>query len=226
MYPGLCKENGKKPYSPICIGFAPDYTALQTVETTTLKTLATVLAKCTAQQTRILSHLLMRKQQFDTAGYRFGQPIFFCIGELYLSNVVCGYLLSVDKKHDGMVLVSDMEALQRKQAIVRLIGDKVWTEEQFYKLRTKLIREDKVIAPFQRNVPNVLDQLKMTKAQLAEYHETLQTKPNDYAPPTIDSVPSSWLDRRVLKSLVNSRTDKSRVKVKKGKSQIKIKIAR
>lgn len=231
-YPGLCKDNGKKTYTPICQVFTPDVTVLKNVATDTLVKVASIVNVCTAQQMRILAHVFGRKSWFDNAGLKWGEQMYFAVGDKnYLSNIVRGYLISVSRSGDELVLVSDMEGLQKKQATARMMRSSVMTQTQFEKLRKQLIKNDRIFAPSSRGIPSVMEILKMNKKQLAVYQKTLQNQPDNYVPPTIDTVPSKWLDKRVMKSIVDkydkdAAAKKSKLKITKKGGNVTISSTR
>jgi hypothetical protein len=173
-YAGLCRDHGKKVYSPICDYFAPDVTALKSVTEGALVKLSELVTECNSQQCRILSHVLMRRTWFDNAGLTFGQKLYFVVGDNYLSNIVHGRLVSVTRDGEQVILVSTMEGLQKQQATARLYRNSVLTEQQYNKLRVALIKADRVFDPGSRNIPSVLEQLRMTKKELRAFHKSLE----------------------------------------------------
>lgn len=218
-YGKLCSELGKKVFSPICPVYEPDVTALKSIGQGTLITLANVLQECSSKQTRILSHLLTRKARFEAAGLRFGQTLYFCLGMQYLSSIVSGKLIAVSRTGHELTLVSDMDGLQSTQATATVLRSSVMTEEQFLKLRKQLIQSDRVLEPATRGHPSTLEQLRMTKKQIRAYHATLVKNPNEYEPPSIDSVPIEWLDKRVMETLGKDKKKRKGTELKVSKKR-------
>ena len=62
--------------------------------------------------------------------------------------------------------------------------------------------------------------MRMTKKQYNDYLSTLQNKPEDYVPPTLDNVPIKWLDKRSMSKVVDPIAVK---KTRRTSEEIKIK---
>jgi hypothetical protein len=85
----------------------------------------------------------------------------------------------------------------------------------FAKHRKRLIAEGRIAEPKTTKGSvkrTTLQCLKMTSEERALYRKQLATKPDDYVPPTLDTVPAKWLDNRTVEKLQDPRK-----KTRKGK---------
>jgi hypothetical protein len=86
---------------------------------------------------------------------------------------------------------------------------------KFTKHRKTLVSEGRIAEPKAKGSVKrtVLQCLKMTSDERALYRKQLATKPDDYVPPTLDTVPTKWLDNRTVENFKESNR-----KTRKGKT--------
>lgn len=192
-----CAANGVKKFAKPCDAFFPNVPSLTRMECDTIKTIGDVLNNCDGSQSRVISVLLARGDWFRKAKVQFGQMVVFCMGTDYLSNYVRGYVIGVTRDGEEVFISSSLENLNgKKNAMIRLMRDSVLTLDEFESRRKQLIRNNQVVEVGRSAKPSTLDVMRMPAKQLAEYRRALTEKPNEYVPPSMETVPSHWFDNR------------------------------
>ena len=214
----LCSTNGITAFAQPCVNYYPDFTKLRTLSETATTMVRDLMSNITTQQARILSLLVAKKETLDKSGYKFGQSVAFSIGGRFLCNYVRGYVIGCDREGKQIYLTSSMEKLNRgKNAFISIAARDLLNSEEYRKLRAKLIVEGKIIEPRVGSKLTLFQQLTLTVKERKERERLMDTDANNYVPPTIDTVPTSWLDKRRVKSIVPEIkiTPKGSVKIKR-----------
>jgi len=213
----ICSDLGVKAYALPCNSFFPDVLALNKLDSSTILKIKEVMQGCTASQAKIVAFVLSRKAWLEKSKFNFGDVVYFCLGQNYLCNYIKGYVIGSTKNGEELFAVSDIEGIQKTNAKIRLMRSSALNEVEFEKVRKALIKKDQILEPSTRLKPSTFDTLRMSKKQYQEFLGTLQRKPDDYIPPTIDSVPTKWIDKRVSLKLVDpavaKRTARGNIKI-------------
>ena len=203
VFEKLCSQLGKTLNANACQSFSPNVFKLTFVKQGSIDLLAQLTSELSREQTRLLAFTLASNDYIKKAGFEFGQVVYFSINhegnlDSYFSAVVIG----ASAKGDMVHLSSTFEKLQTKAALLSLESNTVLNQEKFNAKRRSLIKQNKIYTVVNvRERKTALDFLYMTKTQIHIYKKQLETGPVDYIPPSIDTVPTNWLDSRVLKTL-------------------------
>lgn len=166
--------------SPGC--FSPNVYLLQKVSPDIFNQLGLLLRNFTSPQARVLLALLRSKKAFDKYNLAFGQPVFFHLGDDFLSNYFRGFVFGVVTHGEPLVYVtSDMNKRQvGTPGLLMLLPSSVYTVSAFRKKRQQLLTTGR------KDDPKPLPFLTKAKAR--------KPVPVDYEPPTMESVPDAWFD--------------------------------
>lgn len=178
-----CSELGVKHFTNAPACYSPNVYKLAEKNPDVILQLGLLLKDFTASDTRILMSVLKQQTAFEkNYNLQFGQPVYFRIGDDYLSNYYKGYVIGVATTGEGMVfLTSDLEKKQRiKPAVVSLFRDSLQSVSQFRKIKEALQKSDRLIDP---------------KGELTKRAATAVSKV-DYEPPTIDKAPKERLENK------------------------------
>lgn len=218
-YEKPCKDMGIKPGASPCDGFFPDVMQTREIGKDTLTQLKSIVESMNASQSRIIAVFMARSEWFKKADLGFMQEVVFCFGQNYLCNYARGYVVGTTKDGSEVFLSSTLEKLNKgKNAHVRLLRESVKTLEQFKKIKSDLIKQDRVMEPARTGTKiSTFQMLTMSKKEHAAHLKLLQQNPNDYQPPTLDTVPDSWRDNRTPSKVMDPMLRKKEVKkVKRG----------
>jgi hypothetical protein len=175
-----CKDLGVKRFSDAPSCYSPNVYLLGRKNPDVLHQLGLLLKDFTAQDQRVFISLLKQSKAFEKHyELRFGQPVYFCIGDDYLSNFYAGYCIGVAETGEGQVFISsDLQGKQRGKPLVgTFIRDSVFTVTQFKKKRAQLQKADRILDP---------------KPMFATQTYTPAMAKVDYTPPSMDTAPEAW----------------------------------
>lgn len=200
----LCSQLGKTGFSSACASFTPDYMEIASISKMGLAGFAKLVAGVSQRQIRLVNMGLRNVDFVKKSGFEFGQEVVFSIGGDYLDCFVRGNVLACDSAASKVYLTSDMEGLNNGACFLTLLRPSVYSLDTFKKKRKSLIAEGRINEPKStKSKKTTLQCLKLTRQERADYRKTLSTKPDDYVPPTLDTVDSAWLDSRVVKRLID-----------------------
>lgn len=175
-----CKELGRKHFSDAPGCYDPDVYLLTKQAPDTLSQLALLVKDFSSSEVRVLMSLLKNTKAFEKAGYAFGQPVFFKIGEDYLSNYYRGFVLNVSSQDTTVTVTSDLNKTQRSNPLIGFVlSENIYSVSAFRKKKAQLVKQGREIDP----AP------KFTKIQKAEIVKA------DYVPPTMDNAPDDWFNK-------------------------------
>lgn len=181
--------------------FRPDVLAIVEVDHSWIEHLRQFHKNTNPRLTQVMAHTLLNTQMLSRLKLEFGQRVAFCIGSDFLQNYFRGVVLAATP--DGeFVYVSSSLSPGSANTMLTLLRSSLLTKDQWLKKKQQLIKQNRVQEPRTRsNRPTLFEELEMPRAEWLRYRESLVTKPEDYKPPSLDSVPQHWLDKRRLLSI-------------------------
>lgn len=209
-----CSQLGKTSFAEACPSFTPDMRKMAFVTKGHIMTIAGVLREIGQPQIRLLAFAFRNADYVRKAGLHMGDPVVFSLGQDYLECYVRGYVLSADKTGETIYLVSDFEGLNGGSCVLTLLRTSLMDMEEFKAHRDDLISKGRIAEPKPSagsQKRTTLQCLRMSADERALYRKQLATKPDDYTPPSLDTVPQTWLDNRgidkvVVEKLVSSKS--------------------
>lgn len=169
-----CREEGvtANGLAPKC--FTPDVTKIAG-NSDLLVQVAVIFQSYTPAERRILKALL---SQTKKRAHEFGDKLYFKVGKDYVSNYLAAYCLGYTSSGE-LILAGSPDSKTRGSSFISCLAadsEDLLTPAQWKVKRAKLRQENKVFDPANRVIKrtSVID---------------------DYEPPTIDSVPSSWYSK-------------------------------
>lgn len=213
----LCGQLGKTGFSEACSSFTPDMSKISVLRKGEAQTLAKLAISIKPQQARLLAYMFRNIDLLKRAGYDLFETVVFSLGGDYLECYVRGYIIGADRAGDQVYISSDFENLNGDPALLTLLSPSVMNLAAFAKHRKKLVTEGRIAEPRSAKgtkKKTILQCLKMTVEERAMYRQQLATKPGDYVPPTLDTVPAKWLDSRTADSIKESVKNVGKVKGK------------
>lgn len=144
---GICKV--QKAEDVCCDDFQPNvFDLAQYTQTNLLSMLATVLNGVDSSKLSLLASVVRKEKLTRKYGYYFFQPVYYKFrDEDYVSNFVKARILYADSKcvcltDENFELQLVLEGGQKETK-----GPNIWTEENFYRLRQRLLRNKKELDP-------------------------------------------------------------------------------
>lgn len=136
---------------------------------------ATIFQSFTPAERRILKAVL---SQTKKRTYQFGDKLYFKVGKDYVSNYLAAYCLGYTSSGE-LMLAGSPDTKTRGSSFTSFLApesEDLLTPQQWKAKRQKLRQENKIFDPSNRVIKraSVID---------------------DYEPPTIDNVPSSWYSK-------------------------------
>ncbi len=190
----LCSALGVEPFAPACPEFSPNIQTLANSDTKALVKLAGITQTFTKEQLRILAFTFRNLDYIRKAGFEFGQTVVFSInGRQYLENYFRGIVIGATRNGQLCHIASCLENLNPRNCLLSLFSNDVLSLDKFQALRQSLIQRERLREP---KGDRTLSMLKMSPEQLSIYKASLEKEPNEYSPPTLDTVPQEWLDSR------------------------------
>lgn len=195
-YPGArksCDKLGHLASSPKCELYNPNIAILADKSPSVVKLIGKIAQKFNRSELQLLGHLMYAADTTRREGWYIGQPVWFCIGQDYLTNYFQGYVLRANAE---FVFITAELSQGAGGTYVQVMKKSTLDEEQFLKVRRQLVKAGRVTEPRKNGNPTLFEELQMTKAEFVARREALVSAPSDYEPPTLDTVPQHWLDKR------------------------------
>lgn len=205
-----------------CPSFKPDVQRLTRVDLSALKVLARLTKSMRREELQILAFTFRNMDFLHKIGMFFGQRVYFSMGKDYISEFVHGRVVGASANGEYVYISSNL-GKGTNNASLTLLRDSVMSVEEFAEHRKQLAKTNK-LRPAKdnyRHKPSVMDVLRMSRQEFKEYMHKLTTKPTDYEPPSMDTVPRSWLDKR-QKADIGNILDSRRKKGAKKHKYIKV----
>lgn len=166
-----CSQEGVKAVgiAPKC--FTPDVSRLATNSDQFLH-VASMFQSFSYKERRILLGLLRATKK---KGFNVGDKVYFKVGKDYISNYLSGYVMGYSSAGE-LMLIGSPDAKTRGSAFVAYLKNdesSFLTDSAWKKKRKELRESNKIHDPLNRTIK---------KSSVVD----------NYEPPTIDSVPSSW----------------------------------
>jgi hypothetical protein len=133
-------------------------------------------------EARVLIALLRNiKTQEKFYNLKFGQPVYFCLSNDYLSNYFMGFVVGVATTGEEQVFVSSNLGKQQRRTpmLGSFIRDRVLTLSEFNKRKKELIALGKVQDPKKLFTPTTL----------------IKATASDYEIPNMETAPQDWLEK-------------------------------
>lgn len=157
-YEDVCSNIGIIATSKAPECYCPDLTVFRKISALpNIETMGEQIKDLSAKQCRILATLLIKQSKIKTNGFYFGQKVFVCLGEDYLSHYYKAFILDIDKEGDYLYLVSKLKNAPRATTLT-FLKSSVLTQTEFNDKVIELaqlgrvIREKKELEHF-RNLP-------------------------------------------------------------------------
>ena len=215
----LCVQLGVEPFSPACDQFSPDQTVLAQVSLDHMRELAVIANSLTQAQLRLFAYTFRNFDFVKKTGYSYGEELVFSIdGRDFLDCYFRGVLIGASKDGRICYISSRLENLNITNCFLSLPKTAVMNLEAFGKHRRKLIDKHKLQAPVPSRMSSkktVLQMLTLSGDQIKLLRKHLEEKPETYDPPSIDSVPTSWLDDRQSGTLKRKKKTPEKFGVKR-----------
>lgn len=206
-----CIQLGKTSFADACPSFTPDMIQISVVKKSHMAALAAITEGMSRPQMGIFAFVFRNIDHVKKARCQFGEQVVFSLGGDFLECYVRGFIIGADRTGTQVYISSDFEGMNVESAMLTLMRSSIMTMVEFAKHRKTLIANDRLVEPkFDKGSRKrtTLQRLKMTADERAIFRELLKSKPDDYVPPNLDTVPARWLDERTVESLVDSRTQK------------------
>lgn len=193
-----CAQLGVLKQADACSSYTPDMCRLTRIDPESLKLLRDLTKDLRREELNILAYTFRNVDLLKRYGYHFGQTVLFSVGKDYLSEYFKAYILGISTDGEYVYLSSTYEGINRGQVFMTLLRDSIMTVDEFKAHRRQLVKSKRLKPPPAAGKPNTIDILKMPKPKRKAYMASLEKKPMDYEPPTLDTVPTSWLDKREM----------------------------
>lgn len=228
-YPGspkkTCDALGHIASSPKCDYYNPNIALIADKAPKVIPIFSEYVASMTRGELQLFGHMMYSAAETAKAGFTLGQQVWFVIGMDYLNNYFTGIVLRATKE---FVYIAAELNEGAGGTFVQLMPSSVLNEKEWLRRRRRLVRAERVVEPRKNGRPTLFEELAMTKKEFVERRQALAEKPADYEPPTLDTVPQHWLDKRHVQSFkadaVAAQTVEQHVKavrVKKAKAKAK-----
>lgn len=177
-----CSQMGIKHFANAPACYSPDPYILSAQSPDVLNRLGLLLNNFTAKEARVFMSILKQTGALEkNFKLKFGQPVFFRIGNDYMSNYFRGFVLGIADDGEAQVYVtSDMEKKQRKQPVLAtLLRTSVFTMSEWKKKKLALINDKRT------QDPKPLFAVQKIKTKMDEL----------YVPHSLDTAPSDWFNK-------------------------------
>lgn len=198
-----------KSKAPDC--FSPDVFRLNTgIDPEVLGQLGRLIKDFSPSQNRILSHIFSKNgTAIHKHGFQFGQPVYFTLGDDYLSHYFKGYIIGACD--DYLYVASKLNKARSNTSLTIL--PKTALSYKAYKAKEASLLKSKKIFMSEK------DKRLVKKLPLAEHIDATgcvklpeQVKV-DYEPPTFDTAPAHWFD--IYDNKIQAKLRKKKPKGKK-----------
>jgi len=196
-----CSQLGVKSYGAAPNCFSPNVYAMAQKSPDLLFQIGLMFHNFTPSQARVLLSLInMNKVFVKSYGLKFGQPVYFRLGNDFLGNYFRGYVAGVASAGEQQVFVtSDLSGAQKlKPVIATLNRDSVFSVSDFKKKREELVAKGRLQDP---------TPLKTRPKKIDEKYEV----------PSMEKAPEEWFNTYGAKM-------SSKKKLKKTKDGLSFKI--
>lgn len=213
-----CSQLGKTSFAEACPSFTPDLRTISIVKKGHIAQFAELAQMLSQPQTRLFAYVFRNVDLIKKSGFEFGEEVVFSLGQDYLECYVRGRVIGADRAATQVYLSSDFEGLNGESCMITLLRPSVMKMADFLKHRAELISKGRIAEPKPSTGSvkrTTLQCLRMSADERALYRKQLQTKPDEYTPPSIDTVPQSWLDGRLLEKVVTSKAEAKKAKATK-----------
>lgn len=177
-----CTQLGVKHFAVAPACYSPDPYILSAQSPDVLYRLGLLLTNFSAKEARVFMAILKQSGSLEKHyKLKFGQPVFFCIGNDYLSNYFRGFVLGIAEEGEAQVYVtSDLDKKQRKQPVIAtLMRTSVYTLSEFKKKKQKLLDDTRT------QDPKPLFSVQKIKTKMDEL----------YVPQSLESAPADWFNK-------------------------------
>lgn len=219
----VCAKMGVLGTASACKLYDEDVLHLAKAQQSTIKIMRLVCRELGDPDLQVLAMAVRNIPYLKKAGYEFGQLVYFAIGTDYLQNWFRGRVVKVSKDRQFIHICSSLTE-GADNSMITLEAQSVFTAQEFEKKRRSLVKENRIAEPRKNGRPTLWEELQMPKAQWKAYRESLAAKPADYEPPTLDSVPQHWLDKRTVRSFKDEAAAALKANVVKSKVLAKKKL--
>lgn len=177
-----CADLGRKHFADAPDCYSPDVYVLVKHNPEILFNLALLCKEFTSQETRVFMSLLKKAKAFEKAKLHFGMPVYFSLGQDFLSNYYLGFVLDITTMATQIVYVtSDLAKTQRSKPMIGQIPrSEVYTLSEFKKKKAQLQKDGRLVDP-------------KPKFNVVTNKELLAKK--EYVPPSMESAPKEWFDK-------------------------------
>jgi hypothetical protein len=213
-----CAQLGKTSFAEACPSFTPDMRILAVVKKKHHSTLAEIFKELSQPQLRLLGYACRNADLVKKSGFELGEEVVFSLGQDYLECYVRGYVIGADRAATQVYISSDFEGLNGGSCLITLLRPSVMKMADFLKHRAELISKGRIAEPKPSTGSvkrTTLQCLRMSPDARALLRKQLKTKPDEYTPPSLDTVPSSWLDGRMLEKVVMSKAEAKKTGTRK-----------
>lgn len=199
----VCALQGihEKASAPDC--FSPDiYKMVDKTHPEILFELGKLVKDFGPSKLRILAYTFKTASIIAKHGYQFGQPVYFSLGEDYLTHYFMGYVVGATSEH---VYVAARLNKCKTNTMAMFLPSALLSKPEFKKKAIELQIAKRITLPKLKHnkdkcypAPEYLN----SKGMLPDF----KSEKFDYEPPTIDTAPPEWLDAQ------NKKTEKDRNK--------------
>lgn len=177
-----CSFLGIKAFATAPTCFSPDVFKLQKTNPDIIYQIGAILKDFSSTEARVLIALLRNiKTQEKFYKLKFGQPVYFCLSNNYLSNYFMGFVVGVANVGEEQVFVSsNLGKQQRKHPMLgSFIRESVLTVSEFSKKKKELIALNRIQDPKKLFTPSTL----------------VKETASDYDIPNMETAPQDWLEK-------------------------------
>lgn len=181
--------------------FSSDVIAVIDTKHSLLQELRDFALETNPRMTQNLAYTILQIDRVAKAKLMFGQRVAFCLGADVLQNYFRGRVISVTADGEFVYVSSELQK-GSDYTLLTLMRSSVLTFKQWQRKKQQLIRAGAITeARTRSDRPTLFEELQMPKSDWRAYRETLMSSPESYKPPSLDSVPQHWIDRRKLPAL-------------------------
>jgi hypothetical protein len=183
--------------TPEC--FEPDLGTFKKISNLSIiENLGELVKDFTPKQNRLLANFFIAQSRLKENRFYFGQPLFVCLGEEYLSHYYKGFVVGISK-HEGTTYVNLVSQIKKSPNLTgfMLPESSVLNQKDFNTLAVDLLKQGKIVRDKKefehfRNLPlsdmirknGTIDVSKLIRMDL------------DVDVPTIDKAPKDVLEKK------------------------------
>lgn len=183
-----CSQLGvsRNQVSPNC--YKPNVSASRNIPLNTILNIGRLTKDLDVLDLQYLSFVFLNASQLQDTPFKFGQPVYVCLGENYLSHYFSGYVTGVAYSGEHIIVSSMVEDSSENTSLM-LYPESVLTKSQFAKIKARLIaagRIERKLGESERNNLPIAVLIKDGK------YEPKAKVLDDYIPPSLDTAPAAW----------------------------------